>query len=159
MIRRLNSWIPLCFVVLLSWVNCPLTAGAERAEVQTDRPGKSDAQEKRFVGDKTIVISRDCGLLGCDKRCQEECEAAVGEKCESYWDVCQRCLQRHPLSPEEAKAEGIWFGGFLETCPWCRKKYPEVFAESRCTFSSSEHAQSAMGAPAPKDVSCYITCR
>ena len=118
MIRRLNGWIPLFFVVLLSWVNCPATAGAEQAEVQTDRRGESDAQEKRFVGDKTIVISRDCGPSGCDKRCQQECESAVGEKCESVWDVWFRCLRQHPLSPEEAKEEGIWFGGLLETCPW-----------------------------------------
>ncbi len=149
----------LLLAVLGGCVCYPAAAGAGQMAVQTDRRRESGASEKRFVGEKTIVISSGCGPSGCDKRCRQECESTVGETCELYFDVCQRCLQQHPLSPKEAKEEGVWFGGHLETCPWCQKKYPEVFEQSRCTFNSSEHAQSEMGAPVPKDVSCYITCR
>lgn len=115
---------------------------------------EAEEPEKSFVGDRMVMLSKTCRPSTCEIACQNECEAIVGEPCGVLFDECQRCLKTHPLSPEEAKVEGIVFGGMLETCPWCLNKYPP---KSRCTANTE--VQSAVGAPEPEGVPCYITCR
>ncbi len=160
--KELKRLAPGLFIIVLAWEQFPVIAETTKAKTSAGLQ-KSDAQKQPFVGDKTIIITGSCGPGGCHRRCQQECEAAVGEKCDSFLDACDRCLQQHQISPKEAREREERMGGMLlgsqQMCAWCREKYPEVFTESRCTFGTSEDVQVGLGTPPLKGVTCHFTCR